>query len=280
MIYIKFHSGYETGRNLLASLKDSGVNVRRFKQDSLNKLKKDDIVVRWGDSSDGEVDSVIVNKGAKVLNQSLAIIRNTNKLKSLEVFGKSGLNVPKIYTDKTKIKTFPVLGRDRHHHGGLDIVIINGNNHGNNNYNLIPDKDFYTGFLDSKKEYRVHVFDGEIIRITRKVFRGHDKDGNETEKGLIKNDTFGWGHSNVDPENLLHSHGKAAIDVVKAIGLDFGAVDLLIDKNDVPYILEVNSSPRLNTIGLEVYTNRIINLSKSKQLFSTIKQKVKTIIKW
>lgn len=263
MLYLIYHAGYETGDNLSQALKE---NIDYFKKIRFNlnfkKIRKTDLFIRWGDTRDKELDDSIVRAGATILNKATAILRNTNKLKSLDILKRENINVPNIFTRKDDINTFPVLGRDRSHHGGTDIVFINGNKYGNNDYSKIPTKDFYTEFIPSDIEYRVHVFCGEIVRVTRKSFRGHDKDGNIVEKkSVIRNDTFGWGHSHIDIDSFVEAHPKSAkiaLRAVSAIGLDFGAVDIIIAKeNNQPYVLEVNSCPRLNSIGIDLYVDLI-----------------------
>ena len=260
MIFFKYHGGYETGKNLLEALKENSPLIKRVR--GLMKISPSDILVRWGDSSDSEIDSKFLNKGAKVFNSSSSILKNTNKLKCFSLFKNAGLNVPNIYLKRDKIKRFPVLGRDSHHHGGLDIVMIHGSNSGKNDFSKIPIKDFYVELLESRMEYRVHVFDNEVIRVTKKVFRGHDKDGNSVEsKDVIKNDTYGWGHKNIELDEIDPNYLEVSKKALKAIGLSFGAVDLLIERGtNKPFVLEVNSSPRLNTIGLGIYVDKIVSL--------------------
>lgn len=270
MLYFLYHGGYETGRNLSGELtKKMGSNFRAIKSlASIRKrFKKGDSLIRWGTTRRRERDNLFSRNGGMVLNSAESILRNTNKLNSLYLFRKAGLNISKIWTDKHSIDIFPVLGRDKNHTGGKDIVIIEGSSLKKyNDYSKIPNKDFYVEFLRSKTEYRVHVFNEEVIRVTKKVFRGHDKDGAYVEeKGVIKNDTFGWGHSHIELDEVSDDIKDASIKATKAIGLNFAAIDLLVGSSDgKPYILEANSSPRLNTIGLEIYVDKISELFKNK----------------
>lgn len=264
-LYLLYHAGYETGQTLSEALKDK-MGSAFVSLKSLVKVRPQagDILVRWGSTRREDKD----NAFTKVVNSASAILRNTNKLRSLSLFQRAGLNVARFYTNKRDIQKFPVLGRDKNHHGGLDIVMIQGNPILRlNNFSKIPNKDFYVEYIPSKVEYRVHVFDEKIIRVTKKVFRGHDRDGKPiTQKGTIKNDTYGWGHQNIEIDEFPREFRKDAIAAVKAIGLDFGAVDMLISaENGKPYILEVNSCPRLNSIGLEIYADTISSLLKGKR---------------
>ncbi len=267
MLYFKYHGGYETGENLLNELISSlgKGSVTRIKE-KCGIIKSSDVLMRWGDTSSEELDDRFLSKGARVLNKAKDILRNTNKLKSLNIFKDNGLNVPKIFMNKASIDKFPVLGRDKNHTGGTDIVVINGNNNGRNNLAKIPNKDFYIDLIPAEKEFRVHIFNGKVIRVTRKVFRGRDKDGNLVEQeNIVKNDTYGWGHANVALENLSDSNKKACIKAVGLTGLNFGAIDLLIEKStQKPYVLEINSSPRLNTIGQSIYVDNVARFLRNK----------------
>ncbi len=267
MLYLLYHGGYETGFNLSKELKQEigrkFIGLKGLGALKSSDIKRGDVLLRWGSTRRSEKDALYENRGMKILNSASSILRNTNKLGSLRLFAKAGLNVPKIYTDKHSIKGFPVLGRDRNHSGGKDIVIIQGsNNLSSNDFNKIPNKDFYVEFIPSKLEYRVHVFAGEVLRVTQKTFRGHDRNGDSIDnKSLIRNDTFGWGHSNIETNEVRKDILNACIKAVKAIGLDFGAVDVIISSVDEkPYILEVNTCPRLNSIGMKIYVDRIKEL--------------------
>lgn len=85
-------------------------------------------------------------------------------------------------------------------------------------------------YVESDREYRVHVFQGKSIRISEKVFN-EDKSYTTGKPGNIK----------------LRRVREAAKLAVEAVGLDFGAVDVLArgaDNAEV-WVLEVNSAPGL-----------------------------------
>lgn len=257
MKYLLYHRGYETGELLLDTLNAKGLQFKGVTNpDAIRNVTNQDFLVRWGNSSSQEIDQLFGPR--RVMNLSAAIRRNTNKLLCFDIFRQAGIQCPKVYRTKHEITTFPVLGRDINHRSGLDIVIIDGSNRGRNDMSKVPNKDFYVEFLKSSQEFRVHVFDGQVVRVTRKVFRGVNKDGQVViNQGKIKNDIYGWGHANVNIENVSQVYKNICINAVKAIGLDFGAVDLLIDLAGRPFALEINTCPSLNQIGLDIYSGAI-----------------------
>jgi glutathione synthase/RimK-type ligase-like ATP-grasp enzyme len=273
------HSGYETFNNLSNTAQEIAYDCNvefiprtKLKNNDLNDAKNT-ILIRWGTTQDGEYDHVF----GMTLNTSHAISLNTNKLKTLEIFKNNNVLCPAFFKNKQDITCFPVLGRDNHHHGGKDVVIINGSNLSpiwkNNNINNIPNKNFYTQFIKSSKEYRVHVFNGNIIRTTQKVFRGTTREGKIVDKpGIIRNDTYGWGHKNV--QYIETAAQQVSINAVKSLGLNFGAVDLIYGTDNRYYVLEVNTAPHLNDVGLDIYLEQILSLKLKSKIIGDIKKKL------
>lgn len=86
-------------------------------------------------------------------------------------------------------------------------------------------------FIESDHEYRVHIFKGKSIRISEK------KAG---ESGATSHGDY----ITIKPTGNVKHVRKAAKKAVKALGLDFGAVDILATE-DKCWVLECNSSPGL-----------------------------------
>lgn len=83
-------------------------------------------------------------------------------------------------------------------------------------------------YIEAPREYRVHIFLGNSIRISEKQFDGSSKHKYVTIK----------------PQHRVKHVRKAAKKAVEAVGLDFGAVDILAD-DDNCWVLEVNAAPGL-----------------------------------
>lgn len=100
-------------------------------------------------------------------------------------------------------------------------------------------------YIDAPREYRVHIFLGKSIRISEKSF----------------NDTGDY--VTVKPEHNIKHVRKAAKKAVKAVGLDFGAVDILADDEHC-WVLEANAAPGLGGSMPELYAKVFKQYMKGK----------------
>lgn len=98
----------------------------------------------------------------------------------------------------------------------------------------------YVKYIPKEHEYRFHVMGGEVIDVTRKRLRNGAP---EERNKYICNTGNGWIFSRRLDEYPEQANTEA-INAVRALGLDFGAVDLVISSgNGRPYVLEVNTAP-------------------------------------
>jgi glutathione synthase/RimK-type ligase-like ATP-grasp enzyme len=93
-------------------------------------------------------------------------------------------------------------------------------------------------YIEADHEYRVHIFRGKSIRISEKKFF-MDANG--------KRD-----YTTIKPTGDMKYVRRAAKKAVKAVGLDFGAVDIL-SRDDDCFTLEVNAAPGLGGSMPRVY---------------------------
>ena len=118
----------------------------------------------------------------------------------------------------------------------------------------LPTVSLYTKYVKKTYECRIHIFKGRMIdaQIKRKI-----RDVEENNP-LIRNIHTGWVYCRdnyiPDPTSI-----QLAIDAVQAVGLDFGAVDLIYNQHyNQFYILEVNTAPGLEGTTLINYVNALI----------------------
>lgn len=118
----------------------------------------------------------------------------------------------------------------------------------------IPVAPLYVMYKKKKHEYRVHVFNGEVIDITQKKKRK----GAEFLDTKIRNHKNGWVYAREDttePEDLRQQAARA----MYAVGLKFGAVDLIWNElENKSYVLEINTAPGLTGTTLEKYAQAIV----------------------
>lgn len=118
----------------------------------------------------------------------------------------------------------------------------------------VPKAPLYVMYKKKKHEYRVHVFNGEVIDITQKKKRK----GAEFLDTKIRNHKNGWVYAREDitePEDLRQQAARA----MYAVGLKFGAVDLIWNElENKSYVLEINTAPGLTGATLEKYAQAIV----------------------
>ena len=108
----------------------------------------------------------------------------------------------------------------------------------------LVDAPLYTLYIKKQGEYRAHVFDGRVICLQQK----RKRDGVVDYDPLIRSASRGWVYAvnNVNRDILPSNWEEYVVDAVESCGLEFGAVDFIIDQNNgVLYVLEVNTAPGL-----------------------------------
>lgn len=116
----------------------------------------------------------------------------------------------------------------------------------------------YTRYIKKSEEYRVHVFNGEVIDVQRKA-RSTDVPDEEINWQIRTHDNgFIYARSDVE---LPEVATDMAINAVRALDLNFGAVDMIYNRHyDSYYVLEVNSAPGLTGSTVSSYADAIERL--------------------
>lgn len=227
-------------KSLIAALKEKGVNALLLKkQKSKFKAKQDDLIINWGNKEP-------INHNCTILNKPNLIETTSNKISFFQLMKEKGLEnlcVP-FTTDKSVAQQWKQQGHtvvSRKYvasYGGKGIVLD------------VVNAPLYTKYMESRKEFRVHIFDGEIILVQRK----HDKTGNNSKIRNLENGFIFRSKQITIPPSILETCKK----VINATGLNFGAIDILYTSKDKQWVLEVNSAPGLKDDTLEKYTEAIL----------------------
>lgn len=244
------------------------LSARRLFGEARRKLRltNGSLVLNYGTShspswSFGD-KSVVINHPDKIIN-------SISKVKSHALFTDSGIprleqTIDRELASKWVQEGSAVLCRRDGLSGGRGITFVPKGSPG-----PLPQSDFYTKYFPKTHEYRAHVVRGRLIDLTQKRLKnGATKDETDaSEAKVVRSLENGWIHAHeftID-QGTRDSIEKAAVQAVEALGLDFGAVDILFmeprKKGNKPArlaVCEVNSAPGLsNEPTLNAYVEAI-----------------------
>lgn len=217
-------------------------------------VKKGHTVINWGVSDDTKFPELEVDYN--LLNCPDAVVRAVNKRTAFGVWaGHHVSTVPwtsnKAVAQEWLDADYTVVARKvLTGHGGNGIVIIEKGQ-------PLVDTPLYSKYIFKTHEYRVHA--------TRdKVFATHMKIKDPKQPGQPKSwkvrsysNGFIFQRNNV-PASVIRD--KLAVQAVSALGLDFGAVDIIEDKQGKFYVLEVNTAPGIEGQTTPAYAGAIKEL--------------------
>jgi len=188
----------------------------------------------------------------------------------------------------------PLIARTNYHQGGANFFTCLTQTHVKEVVDILSNrlkkKGYFQDYIDVKEEYRLHIVDGKVIYAQRKVPRTNMKEAHVTDqtdkikrlaekKGvtlddaslafaleyqgakiaspdlIIKSNTRGYKFSGVKLVNVNKSLADESIKAVAALGLQFGAVDCVMDTDGNPWVIEVNTGPGLEGTAFKNYVN-------------------------
>ena len=198
---------------------------------------------------------------AHILNHPERVRCASNKLKFFEMAYLAGVNIPLTTSSKEvaegwKIKGHTVMARTKlAGHSGDGLVVVGLDDE-------MVEAPLYTQLIPIQHEFRVHVVGNEAIDIRHKVRR---KSVPECEANyLVRSHKGGWAYNKGIPFTPDPSIFEQAVKALAAVGLDFGAVDVVWGKDDKAYVLEVNTAPGITGSTVELYANALKALAEEK----------------
>jgi len=165
-----------------------------------------------------------------------------------------------------------LLTRRRNHVGGRDIRLIEPTaevrtrrpckcvcGHDHETVSVAPGgypqstADYFTQYVKKDREFRVHVFKGAVLRIAEK------KPTNVKDVVWNAENAHFHYYQSDGPRDLRAQLVQHSIRAVAALGMDFGAVDVIWTKKLGFHVLEVNSAPSIydNEHTLQAYVQAI-----------------------
>jgi hypothetical protein len=208
-------------------------------------------LIRWG-------SAVAVPRKPRrgVINRKAAVNGASNKLRALDALAEQQVRIPQIFRpgQVTRRSPFPLLGRKTRGQGGRDIELCMQFS----DVGRIQGMDFFSEYIPTSREFRVHAFEGEVLKISEKMLTEEEK----FKVPWIRNFDNGFTFRNV--QNLRGHHRvrveEAGRNAVDALGLHFGAVDVVLGDDGEVYVLEVNTGPGLSDNSLEVYARKFAEI--------------------
>jgi len=241
---------YMNGSKSARALAD-GLGIKILKREGVRR--KVDVLINWGSSNpDRELEF------KQVLNKWMSVYYASNKLRTFEAFKEQNVPTVEWTTDRHEAiewvkQGHSVVIRNKligHSGEGIDIVEPAD---GENAITVAP---LYTKYTKKKDEYRIHVFQGEVIFQQRKARKKDVPD--EEVNWQVRNLAGGFIFAN-DGVAAPDSVQQAAIAAVKALGLDFGAADVGFKDGDA-VVYEVNCAPGLVNSSLKAYIDKFRQL--------------------
>ena len=206
---------------------NSTTGIKVFRND--HTLPDADFVFRWGCTSNVEAKTVV--------NIAKAIHLVTNKRDFRMLLNENKL-CPVTWMDPAFAR-FPCIVRRATHHQGRHLYLcytieelVAALQHCQSGF-------YISEYIDKTEEYRIFIVQGRVACVARKF------PGNENQ--VAWNVYQGGRFENVRWDNWPLKAIKHSIQAFELSGLDFGGVDVMIDRNAEDYILEINSAPSLTS---------------------------------
>lgn len=191
-------------------------------------------LIRWGTRME------LPSNNALVYNTCEGIRNASNKARGRDIMYRAGVSVPKAVSPRLiKSRHLPVIARPHVHAQGKNFIVLRTKREYARHYDT--SRYYYSRYIDKDQEFRVHCAHGKVLRLLEKP--------RPAEGGMA------WNHHNVEDPFVIVRHSqsqpyvevmKQALMAVQALGLDFGAADVIF-KNGRAYVLEVNTAPSIES---------------------------------
>lgn len=245
-------------RTLRNAIRDEGVRCLLRRRDATSRLRRSSMLINWGCS---------VSRQAPHLNNTTRVAAAVNKLAAFKTMHVAGVSIP-TYTDIPPgvdvnvgngiwLERFDVAG-----HGGKGINVIRPGEKWSE-----QDAPLYVQYIPKLLEFRVHVFSLPFQRDTlvrqklgvEGFVRGRDQ-------RLIRNTDNGYVLGLPRDADKAELAKTEAVKAVEALGLHFGAVDVIIGRDDgKAYVLEVNTAPGIEAGSVvDFYKSNFISIYRGR----------------
>lgn len=236
--------------------------------------RRGDLIVNYGSSSLPE--SVIGS--ARVLNHPQAISNASNKRTAMNILRENNIPIVESTTDREEAQQWMdngsvVYARTQlQGHSGAGIVVCANENllsqladigsSVETSTSLVNANLYTKGLTEQRREFRIHVMNGVVTYVQQKRRRDGYREMEEYSN-VVRNYHTGWIYATQNAD-VIDSAKVAAVQSVNALGLDYGAVDV-ITRMDNCWVLEVNTAPGMTGTNLETFCNNVIRVKNGEE---------------
>jgi glutathione synthase/RimK-type ligase-like ATP-grasp enzyme len=230
-----------------------GLGVRRIAhENSRFRGRPERTVLNWGSS---DLPDTVMR--CNVINAPNAVGRATNKRSFFNHLNdyRSTINLPDFTTSHEEAIRRVASGQVMvartvlQGHSGRGIVLMERDHPEN-----FVEAPLYTNYIKKVDEYRVHVVNNRVIDVQRKALSSEAAARGDANF-CVRNHANGFIYARSDV-NIPDSAKDMAKEVIRVLGLDFGAVDIIYNRHyNRYYVLEVNTAPGLEGTTLTNYIN-------------------------
>jgi len=241
-LHIYSYNGGSAGARALAE----GLGIRRIRQDNSRYVgNPNKNVINWGSS---RVPPNV--EASRVFNRPAFVAAMSNKLRFFLFMSEhEEISLPPWTTNINVARGWFLEGAEV-------CARYNLSGHSGEGLEILQDPldnrpaPLYTKYIPKKLEYRVHFALGNIIDVQRKI-----RDPNrEPTTWKVRSHDNGFifarnGVRDAMPQSII----TQAEAVMRHSGLDFGAVDIIYNRDQGAFVLEVNTAPGLEGGTVERY---------------------------
>ena len=246
------------------------LDAKRVRDTGRYTPKSGHTIINWGNGRAPSWLGTAQSRRVRILNNPSAVSVAGNKLSTLQTLQRAGVSIPEFTTSVGMAQQWLRDGEivvERHalrgsSGEGIRIVSVDDED----TEAELQDAPLYTKFIAKTAEYRVHIFNGQMIDFVQKK-RVSTERRDDTFNPYISSMEHGWVFTRTEvPE--VPSIIRLAQAAVSALGLDFGAVDIIMFEGR-SYVLEVNTAPGLAGTTLVKYGNALRRLMGASVLSET-----------
>lgn len=215
--------------------------------------RPDDTIINWGSHE-------LLFDQEHYLNEPRRVVVAADKLASIRCMDKAGVSVPDFTTDPSEAQDWVdegdiVVARTLLNASSGRGIVLCGREYGDD----VPEAPLYTAYVPKYDEYRIHVWQGQVIDRQQKRRRN----GYEGIDSRVRNASGGWVfcRENIEVPSAVD---EEAVKAVEALRLDFGAADVGFTRNrNLATVYEVNTAPGLEGATVVSYAAAIRRYSEA-----------------